>query len=582
MPTSLNRNYLVDGVAVLWYSMLFGLAGRLRHPQSAVTGKKISSGLVLYFHALGGDLDNRMSGSSHGKNTLKLSSHGGLDLQAWAQDGTLHLPRRINRYASQELNRDLYYGLAAILAFDQLDYEFAHLPSGVQHLLRGVRASERMLGAFPGLTERYRRLCEQELAQRRLAFADPAQTTGSPALILESAIRYELGSGKPCQEASLSEMIAQVKAGESLDSTSPWQRRVVPFLPVPLWPYRSPETATLRLPWFRRAKKPQANQELESQNMAQFDASRIVEQSEGRAAIRDHFVYPEWNCFTRSYRVNWCRLFEQAPKGGYSAQLDSNFRLLVERVRKQYMLIQQESYWNRFLESGDEVDIDAFVTHASDRKGCGFQNFQYYREKTRRYRDISVAILMDASRSTQVRVGQIRVIEVAKQSLAVLAEVLKLAGDDFALYSFSSDSRLRIRCNPIKTFDEAYDDKAQRRILEVKPQNYTRLGAPVRHVGEKLAQRNSRQKLLIVLTDGRPHDPTDRYEGKYALEDSRRAMSEQRTKGVECFGLTIDREGPRYLKHLFGGGHFAVYSHLNAMPVILPNLYARLTNLNFQ
>lgn len=582
MPTSLSKNYVFDGLAVIWFSVLFGLAGRLRHPQSAITGKSLSNGLGLYFHALGGDLDSRMSVSTQGQSALKVTSHGGLDLQAWVDEGHLHLPRRINRFSTQTLNRELYYWLAAILAADVSNREVASLPPGVRHLLHGVRSTERLLSTFPSLRERHRRLCVEELAQRRLAYADPSGNERSPALILETAIRFELGSGNPCQESSLNEMIARAKRDEPIESYAPWQGRTVPFLPVPLWSYRKPDTPKFRVPWFRRAKKPQSNQELEPQKTARFDAKQMEEQSEGRAAIRDHFVYPEWNCFDRSYRVNWCRLIEQPPKGGYTAELDSMFAGLVERVRKQYMLIQHEPQWNRFLESGDEVDLDTFVTRMGDRKGCGIQNTRFYREKTRQYRDISVAVLMDASRSTQARLGKVRVIETAKQSLAVLAEVLSLAGDDFALYSFSSDSRLRVRCDCIKPFDVAYDDEAQRNILEVKPQNYTRLGAPVRHIGCKLALRQSRQKLLIVLTDGKPHDPTDRYEGKYALEDTRRALIEQRAKGVECFGLTIDQQGPRYLKHLFGAGHYAVYSHLSEMPEILPNLYAKLTNLSYQ
>ena len=192
---------------------------------------------------------------------------------------------------------------------------------------------------------------------------------------------------------------------------------------------------------------------------------------------------------------------------------------------------------------------------------------------------MSVIVLMDASRSTEAWVDKFRVIDIAKQSLAVLAEVLDATGDEFALYSFSSDSRIRVRCDRIKTFEQSYDDAVLRSLLEVKPQNYTRLGPVVRHLGAKLHGRSSRQKLLLILSDGKPHDPTDRYEGRYALEDTRKALMEQRARNVECFGLTIDQQGPRYLNHLFGTGHYAVFSHLHSLPDLLPNLYARLTDL---
>ena len=99
-------------------------------------------------------------------------------------------------------------------------------------------------------------------------------------------------------------------------------------------------------------------------------------------------------------------------------------------------------------------------------------------------------------------------------------------------------------------------------------------------MGVKLQQRSSRQKLLIILSDGKPHDPTDRYEGRYALQDTRKALFELRLRNIVCFGLTIDRKGERYLNFLFGAGHYAVYSHLHSLPDILPNLYARLTDLS--
>jgi nitric oxide reductase NorD protein len=83
--------------------------------------------------------------------------------------------------------------------------------------------------------------------------------------------------------------------------------------------------------------------------------------------------------------------------------------------------------------------------------------------------------------------------------------------------------------------------------------------------------------LLLVLTDGRPYDPVDGYEGRYGLEDTRRALAELRARGIHCFGLTIDRGGAEYLPRLFGAGHYAVFSDARALPRVLPSLYARIT-----
>ena len=582
MPTSLRSNYVADGISVIWYGLLFGLAGRLRHPQHAVRGRDLWQGLDLVFHAMGGDLERKSSVGAQLQASVRLSSHGGVDLQAWSEPGVLHLPRRINRYPEHGLNRELYYWLAALLAVDESCTGSESLPPGVRHLLQGVAATQRLLTAFPNLHERYHRLCAQELMLRRAAYPDPSIGTRNPSLVLESAIRSELGADCGCAHDSLNEMIAQAKSGRPIVANSQWVGVTVPFLPVPLWRYRSVSVQKLRIPFLRGTRKRRQDASRQPQKTAIFDIDHVAEPEPGLAAIRDHYTYPEWNYLTHTYMRNWCRLIEQKPKGGYHAELDSQFSELVHRVRRRFSLLRQEPQWNRFLEDGDELDIDTYVTCVADRVGCGMLRSTYFRQKVHQFRDISVIILMDASRSTEAWVGKNRVIDIAKQSMAVLAEVLDSVADDFALYAFSSDSRLRVRCDRIKTFDEKYDESIRHNLLEVKPQNYTRMGPVVRHLGAKLQARKSRQKLLIILSDGKPHDPTDQYEGRYALEDTRKALMEQRSRNVMCFGLTIDQSGPRYLNRLFGPGHYAVYSHLHSLPDVLPGLYARLTDLKLQ
>ncbi len=259
---------------------------------------------------------------------------------------------------------------------------------------------------------------------------------------------------------------------------------------------------------------------------------------------------------------------------------DANINVLARQVRRQFEALRQVSGWNRYLESGDEVDIDAFVDAFGDKRGYGLRTSDLYRSRISRWRDLSVAVLLDVSRSTQAWVGEHRVIEIARQSMAVLAEALSAVGDDFALYGFDSDSRLRVRCDRIKDFGERYGERSRRSLLGLTPANYTRMGAAIRHVGNSLQQRSCRQKMLLVLTDGKPHDPTDRYEGRYAVEDTRRALLELRILGIHCFGLTIDRHGQDYLPYLFGPGHYAVVSHPQSLPQVLPRLYARITALN--
>ncbi len=575
----MKNRYIFHGIAVIWYGLLFGLAGRLRHPQSAVIGKELWRSLELYYHALGGELDRGLAKASQYDATSKLSTHAGLDLQAWSEPGMIHLPKRINRYRTRELNRELYYWLAAFLAVEEPNSEYSSLCPGVRHLLHGVKTSARILQSFPRLSDRYQRLCQHEVAQRQIAFSDPGSTKRNRSLQLEAAFRYALGDQSIEVSQSLSRMMQQALSGEKVIPETEWQDVTVPFLHVPLWSFRTPNVKKIRFPWWRSSKKPQslAPEQLEPQ--AEFDPELVPDVKKGLAATQDQFTYPEWNYSTQSYLKNWCRLTEYKLKGSYATELDAQFTEIVRRVQRRFMTLRQETKWKRQLEDAQELDIDVYVTGVGDRKGFGRQSSKFYRELVRDYRDLSVIVLMDASRSTEAWVSHRRVIDVAKQSLAVLAQVFDAAGDEFAMYSFSSDSRLRIRCDRIKTFDAPYDQSVQRNLLRVKPRNYTRIGPVIRHLGVKLQKRSSRQKLLLILSDGKPNDPTDRYEGKYALEDTRKALLELRMTGIKCFGLTIDQHGPRYLKHLFGEGNYAVYSEFHSLPDILPNLYARLTDL---
>ena len=91
----------------------------------------------------------------------------------------------------------------------------------------------------------------------------------------------------------------------------------------------------------------------------------------------------------------------------------------------------------------------------------------------------------------------------------------------------------------------------ERRIGALKPGIYTRIGAAVRHAAPALAGPAAAHELLIVLTDGKPND-IDHYEGRFAVEDTRKAVQEARRLGAGVFGVTIDAAAQAYFPTLFG------------------------------
>src|SRR3982751_3768520 len=100
--------------------------------------------------------------------------------------------------------------------------------------------------------------------------------------------------------------------------------------------------------------------------------------------------------------------------------------------------------------------------------------------------------------------------------------------------SLTSRRRSWVRIETVKAFGEEMSEDVERRIASLKPGYYTRIGAAIRHASAELAKQPNRSKLLLVLTDGKPND-VDHYEGRFALEDSRKAVSEARRAGQAVF-----------------------------------------------
>jgi nitric oxide reductase NorD protein len=115
----------------------------------------------------------------------------------------------------------------------------------------------------------------------------------------------------------------------------------------------------------------------------------------------------------------------------------------------------------------------------------------------------------------------------------------------------------------------------ERRIGALKPGYYTRIGAAVRHAAAELAGQPQRKKLLLVLTDGKPND-VDHYEGRFAVEDTRKAVREARRLGVAVFGVTIDADAQSYFPTLFGRGGYAIVGNIRRLPAALPAIYRQL------
>ena len=494
----------------------------------------------------------------------------------------------IQRFDSAELNRDLYYWLAAYIAFDQAlpppaSVEQALSPA-LGHLLQGTMTSHRVLQSCPGLVERYQRLCTACLSERNLMVPLQNLQRNQAALMIESGIRRALGDLTTELPHWLEHAIDAAKVGIVLpDPPVELQKDKLPFWPVAVWgrPLQGTVASAALAEELIDEEYLEKTEDETVKNPEPVDINdylELVEEDKGDE-LSGTYLYPEWNCKRNEYRDNWCQINEELQDNEDWAEPPAELKRLSRLVRRQFEALRTDDRWLHRLTDGEEVDIDDFIDAVCERRGCGYASDRLYKHRKHDDRELAVMVLLDISNSTQLQLGNGRVIDVERQAMIVLAEALSELGDIFSVYAFSGYGRTQVDILRLKRFEDDYDEVVRERIFSLKPRGSTRIGAALRHMATRFMHRTEKHRLLLLLTDGRPFDPADNYKGKYALEDTRKALQELHNEGIYAYGLTIDRAGLEYLPYLFGPGKYTVFNNIQALPEFLPKLYARLTGL---
>jgi hypothetical protein len=303
------------------------------------------------------------------------------------------------------------------------------------------------------------------------------------------------------------------------------------------------------------------------------------------------FSYDEWDRELSDFRTGWCRVIEKKVRTGdrnFVELARSRYRGVISSVRHQFQLLKPENLTkiNRELD-GEEYDLNAVIDYVVDRRADGQQSERLYTKRLRRERDVAVSLLLDQSSSTARTITRNplqpythpgrRIIEIEKEGLVLMSEALEAVGDIYSINGFTSEGRRNVKFYVVKDFDEKYSEEIERRIGGITFQNNTRLGAAIRHAAHKLLRQESRTKLMIILTDGRPYDH-DYGDAKYAKEDVREALIEARMSGITPFCITIDRDSEQELKDLYGEVGYTIIDDVLSLPEKLPNIYRRLTS----
>jgi hypothetical protein len=302
------------------------------------------------------------------------------------------------------------------------------------------------------------------------------------------------------------------------------------------------------------------------------------------------FSYDEWDRELSDFRTGWCRVIEKKVRKGdrnFVELARSRYRGVISSVRHQFQLMKPENLAriNREID-GEEYDLNAVIDYVVDRRADGHQSERLYTKRLRRERDVAVSLLLDQSSSTARTITRNplqpythpgrRIIEIEKEGLVLMSEALEAVGDIYSINGFTSEGRRNVKFYVVKDFGEKYSEEIEKRIGGITFQNNTRLGAAIRHATAKLHGQESRTKLLIILTDGRPYDH-DYGDAKYAKEDVREALTEAKMSGITPFCITIDRDSEQELKDLYGEVGYTIIDDVLNLPEKLPNIYRRLT-----
>src|SRR5690606_19620357 len=184
-------------------------------------------------------------------------------------------------------------------------------------------------------------------------------------------------------------------------------------------------------------------------------------------------------------------------------------------------------------------------------------------------RDLAITLLIDISGSTDSWLtGGKRIIDVEREALLLVCIALERLGAPYSIQAFSGEGPQGVTLIEVKAFDEPYSNDIALRIAALDSQHYTRAGAALRHATAVLMKQYARHRLLLLLSDGKPND-VDEYEGRYGVEDMKKAVDEAKLQGVFPFCLTIDRHAAGYLQGIFGARQYALLPHAEALPTVL-------------
>jgi nitric oxide reductase NorD protein len=611
-------------VGKIWDRFITNSANR-HYPDAIVYLDEVRRTAGIFFRALGGEgglrIENATDSELHARRSIlqRIAGTGKKMQYAWRDEETLRLPESIALFPERQLNRELYLWLTALSVVPA-----AVSAKGENWISRNQYRTRKTLQTWPGLDRSYQKLLSAHLQQRpapetlsageasqekaiRLALSDPAAKVSLEyAKHPPQPVSLWLHPSPPEQEFICGAVphdpdLPEQQDKESNKKQDKQQKRkkgdrteapdgkggLMSFRLETLWS------------WAEYTKVDRSSVDDDDDNAMQtaedMDNITLAQDSETTAGkikldldlpseqyddivLGEGIAVDEWDYRQQYLQKDHCRLQVMTSRQAQAMELPVRLRPQAHKIRRQFEALRPERHWVSRQTEGTEIDLENYINFLTDRKhGHVNSDTPVYRDVRNLSRDLSCLLLADLSLSTDAHINNnARVIDVIRDSLYLFAEALTATGDRFALHGFSSRNRNHIRFYNIKSFNDNYDNDIRGHIDAIRPGYYTRMGAAIRYATKLLAKEASSQKLLLILTDGKPND-LDKYEGRYGIEDTRMAVLEAEKLGLRPFCVTIDEQAEDYLPYLFGSRSYVLVRNAEELPRKLPLLYLRLT-----
>ena len=563
-----------------------------------------SKSLKIFHHLMGGEkgkeihvTDKRFVKIS--RSLLeRLSNSGNTFFLSWQDDKALYLPSTIAYFPSEKLNVMLYYWLVA------MSVEIKKHNGNI--LSKNFYASQTLVHRYEGFKLFYNEAIDSLISQNdRLSFVkslnkenltdenhlQDIDTYPCPLWIYPSLNRKENYSDfedkedpSRAEDEEKKESLEMKKQANQVDDKKETDGFIA-FLPESIMSILEQvnvdraeddsfdEDALYNAEDLDEITLGQKKANLSARIKMDLDLSPNMKEE---YPLGDGTFLDEWDYSKQIYLQNYVKIKPYLITNIEPLELEPRLKRMVKKIESEIDLMELDRVKNNRLPYGDEINLDTWIDYKGHKNKSGHHQ-KFYESFEKKTRDMSTLILADVSLSTEAGITQeVRIIDVIKDGLIVFSEALNRLNDKFAIYTFSSNKNTNVRFEIIKNFKESYSDNTGGRIDAIKPGYYTRLGAAIRESSKILDKQKTQNKLLLIISDGKPND-VDRYDGRYGIEDTKKAINEAKKLGITPFCITVDLESKDYLPYLFGKNGYTVVRDGKKLPKVLPDVYMNLT-----